>query len=85
MPKGGKSVAFNIEKTKNKKQKTKNKKQKQNQKQKPTTTKKKERKECVPNKIVVIKERFDRSLFLLYSFLPGGLLEFISNIHLNKP
>ena len=64
MPKGGKSVAFNIEKTKNKKQKQK---QKQNQKQKPTTTKKKERKECVPNKIVVIKERFDRSLFLLYS------------------
>ena len=65
MPKGGKSVAFNIEKTKNKKKKTK----KQKQKQKPTTTKKKERKECVPNKIVVIKERFDRSLFLLYSSL----------------
>ena len=33
MPKGGKSVAFNIEKTKNKKQKTKNKKKNKNQQQ----------------------------------------------------
>ena len=64
MPKGGKSVAFNIEKTKNKKQKTKNKKKNKNQQQQQ---KRKKEKECVPNKIVVIKERFDRFLFLLYS------------------